>query len=114
MRYITIIIVVVCYFFLMSIGLNLLLKDSLIVSASPVGNDSFISINASSINMTTEEIPDEVSLKSFPSALKVMFGFRTPIPDAIPATGAAIISFMNWFLMILLGISLYRVINPLA
>jgi hypothetical protein len=43
-----------------------------------------------------------------------MFGFRTPIPAAVPQTLTSIISFINWLMVILLGISLYRIINPLA
>lgn len=114
MKYITIVIVIISYFFILSLGLNMMLSDISILSIQPEGNTSFFIMNTSSVNMSTSEIPEGVSLKSFPLALKVMFSFRTPIPSAIPKTAATIISFINWLVMILLGISLYRIINPLA
>lgn len=114
MKWIVIIIVIVVYWFLVVMGLNFLLQDEFILSAGAEGNTSFSVFNTTDINMTTDELTEQTSLRSFPSALKVMFGFRTPIPAAIPATLASILSFINWFLVILLGISVYRIINPLA
>lgn len=112
MRYITIVIVIIVYWFLLGMGLNFLLKDTLLVSAEMGSNYSMI--NISNVNMTTDELTDEVSLKSFPSALKIMFGFRTPEINGLPSILTFIISFINWFLVIMMGISIYRIINPLA
>lgn len=114
MKWIVIIIVIVSYWFLIGMGLNYLIQDEFILSAGSEGNSSFIVPDTSNINMTTDELTETTSLRSFPTALKVMFSFRTPIPLAIPQVLTVILSFINWFLVILLGISIYRVINPLA
>ena len=61
------------------------------------------------------EIPAETStLRSFINTLNTMFGFRTPALSNIPDYIAVIISFINWFLVILLGISIYRIANPIS
>lgn len=115
MKWIVIIIVIVSYWFLIGIGLNFLLQDEFILSVGAEGDTSFFIPNTTNVNMTTDElIEGRTSLRTFTSSLKVMFGFRTPIPSAIPQTLVVILSFTNWFMVILLGISIYRIINPLA
>lgn len=111
MRYITITIVIIIYFFLISLGLNLLLQDDFILAEGMEGNTSFNIPDTSDINMTTDELSEQTTLRTFPSILSIMFGFRTPIPNGLPQTLVVIISFMNWFLIILLGISAYKIIN---
>ena len=113
MRWIVIVIVIIAYYFLLGIGLNFLLQDPFITSAEGVGNKSF-SFDATDVNMTVLNLEDQTTLRSFPNALQIMFGFRTPLPTAIPQTVTSILSFLNWFLLIIFGIAVYRLVNPIA
>lgn len=99
---------------MLGIGLNFLLQDPFITSEGIIGNTSFTIQDTSNLNMTILEPTDTPTLKSFPNALKIMFGFRTPIPTAIPQFLASFLSFINWFLFIIFGLAVYRLINPLA
>ena len=114
MRYITILIVIVVYWFLLGIGLSLLIQDEFIMAQAVEGNTSYNLFNVSDVNMTTDDIGEQTTLRTFPSVLKMMFGFRTPIPQGIPSIIAVLLSFINWFALIFFGIAVYRVINPLA
>jgi len=64
--------------------------------------------------MSVDAPTDTTTLLSFGNALRTMFAFRTPQFSEIPDFIAVVISFMNWFLVIALGISLYRILNPLS
>lgn len=114
MRWIVIIIVIIVYWFLIGMGLNFLLQDPFITSEGIVGNTSFNIPNTENVNMTQLQNPEQTTLRTFPNTLKIMFGFRTPIPAAIPQTLAGILSFLNWFLIVIFGIAVYRIVNPLA
>lgn len=118
MRYITILIVITVYWFLLGLGLSFLIQDEFIIASAFEGNTSYNLIDEDDINMTamvynSEDI-EGTTLRTFPSVLKMMFGFRTPIPQGIPSIFAVLLSFTNWFALIFFGIAVYRVANPLA
>lgn len=110
MKYITLVIVIVSYWLLLGFGLNLLVRDEFITSQSMTGNQSYVYLDTSQINLSSEELSEDTSLSAFPSSLKIMFGFRTPIPQGLPTALVVVISTINWFLFILAGISLYMII----
>ncbi len=115
MKMIVIVMVILVYWFLLGIGINLLLQDELIVSAN-VGNNSLNKFDATNLNMTTLNPSNDgnPTLKTFVSTLKIMFGFSTPIAIGIPSLVAQIISFTNWFLFLIGGLAVYRLANPFA
>jgi len=107
--------VIIVYYFLLGVGLTLLLQDVLLVSATGEGNTTYSLLNTTDINMTSDEMIGEgKTLKTFPNTLKIMFAFSTPKIAGLPSTLVAFISFINWFLLIIFGISVYRIINPLS
>ncbi len=114
MRWIVVIMVIVAYYFILGFGLSFLIQDEFIIAEAIEGNTSLTLVNTSIINLTTSEFSTDTNLRSFPNALGIMFGFRTPLPAAIPQSLTVIISFINWFLLILLGTAVYRIINPIA
>lgn len=115
MKPITIIFTVVFYWFLLGVGLNFLLLDTLVTATGAGTNQTYSTFNTTGLNMTTtESTPETTSLKSFPDTLKMMFAFKTPTAIGIPKIIGTIISFMNWVLVIFFGLSVYRLINPFA
>lgn len=114
MRYITILITIICFWFLLGVTLTSLYSDSFLVSGGEI-NTSYETINpGTDINMSTLQPEGTTTLVSFVNALKTMFGFRVPALSNIPNELAVILSFINWFLLIILGISIYRLANPLS
>jgi len=89
-------------------------SDSFI--AQPDVDDNFtLDITSDTfINMSTSEPKTTSTLKSFIDALRIMFTFRVSGVSGVPNVVSTILSFINWFLVILLGISIYRIVNPLA
>ena len=115
MKMIVIIMVIIVYYFLLGFGINLILQDTLLVAANIEGNTTLQLVDTSNINMTVfNPIEGETTLRSFPNTLKIMFGFRTPKVVGFPNIIAVILSFINWFLLIIGGVAVYRIINPLA
>lgn len=106
---------IIIYWFLLGMGLNFLLQDTLVVAESSNANQSYSLMNTSTINMTTTGgTPEKPSLKSFINTLKMMFAFSTPEVAGLPSAVTFVISFVNWFLMVFFGIAVYRVANPLS
>lgn len=113
MRYITILITIIFYWFLLGLTLSFMYQDSFI--NSPSLDSNYTSVGATSnINFTTDEYTNQTTPITFINVLKTMFLFRVPKSVGMPYLMTFIISFINWILIILLGISIYRIINPLA
>ncbi len=111
MRYITILISIILFWFLLSVILTSMFQDPFITN--PTQNTNF-SIDVDSVNMTTDDPVETTTLRSFVNALGVMFAFRSPVLSGVPSIISTLLSFLNWFLVILLGISIYRIANPIS
>lgn len=114
MRYITILMTIIIYWFLLGIMLTNVYNDDFFTNIGEI-NSSYETISSSTdINMSVDEPTDTTTLRSFGNALKTMFGFRVPKFSGIPNSIATVLSFINWFLLIILGVSLYRILNPIS
>lgn len=114
MRYITIIIVIMTYWFVLALGLNLLLQDEFIIAEGISGNTTLLLPDAANINMSTENFSETTSLRNWIEPLRIMFTFRNPIPNALPSTVKWILTIVNWALVIFGIIAVYRIANPVS
>ena len=111
MRWVVVIIAIVVYFFLVTTGLNSLLKDEFYNSPAGDGNTTFTVPDTTNVNVSILD-GEDTSFRTTFSMFKLMLGFRTPVPSTIPQSLAGLLSFINWFLIALLLLALYRLLNP--
>lgn len=113
MRYIILLMIIIVYWFLVSTGIGFLLEDELIFSQDISGQANF-TLNTSGINMTSADVPTEQSISKWKTGLRFLFGFKMPISLQIPIFLRSLIAFINWFILILTIICLYKIGNPIS
>jgi hypothetical protein len=102
------------FWFLLGFLLTQAGKDDTLRELSQINSSYDASDFLTSTNMSVDSPTDTTTLRSFGNALRTMFGFRASQQSGMPQSFASIISFINWFLVIILGISLYRILNPIS
>ncbi len=103
---------IVLFWFLMTLGITAIANDPLMQQVSQSGNTSFlIDANTDNINFTSETVSPETSNPiSYVQMLFRIFTFRVPEILNAPVLVGVIISFVNYFLVLVLGILLYRLL----
>lgn len=113
MRNITILISILCFWFFLATGLTLVAGDAALAAATSFDNySSDFFINTTNINSTAEagEIGSP-SLGGFIDMAVRMFTFRIP-SYVMPSIFNIIVNFMNYFLLLIVGIVIYRLASP--
>ena len=112
MKFIVIIILIVFWWFIVGATLTSMVNDSFISGESLTGNNSYTVGDATVFN-SSGVYNEDASKKSFLDMSVRMFTFRVPT-SLLPTGFNAFLSFLNWFLLILMVVSIYRLANPLS
>lgn len=100
------------YFFIISTTLTYISADPALAEYSLDGNVTFIiDQNTSSINLTGDINDPDPSPGSILDMTVRMFTFRLP-SSIVPSSLNFIINFINWILLIILAIVIYRLVVP--
>lgn len=100
---------IVLFWFLFTFGTSSLV-DSIATDVSISANTSLVPDIRGIDNFTVDDIPGQVTGISYLNMLKRIFTFR--IPDlGVPNTVGVFISFFNYFLVLLLGLIIYRLVR---
>lgn len=107
MSYVKILIGIICFWFFLSLTLSYIGNDFIID-----GNTTYSTINRSAFNISSSQ-DYEPTRTNFLDMLFRMFTFSISTA-LIPASLNIFISFLNWILLLLLIICVYRIANPLS
>jgi hypothetical protein len=112
MKYQVILILIVTFWFLESITLTAISNDEVLQqNFQEEYNYSLINSSASFINLSSDN--PSATKKGFLSITLRMFAFRLP-EEIFPLFLDYTIKFINYMLLMLLIISIYRIANPLS
>lgn len=100
---------IIVFWFVMSIGVYLMQSDNYI-DTTISGNQSSTINPTGQINITDSVDYSNPTPKTYVDMLGRMFTFRLST-IGYPSFISSIISFINWFLVMLLGILIYRLIR---
>ncbi len=114
MRYITILMAIIVWWFLVAMGLGFLSQDEFINSNQLDGNTSFDTIGTEGMNFTSLDFPEQNSISKWKTAISFLFGFNLGTNLDIPVAVAVIITFINWFSVLLSIVCIYKIGNPLS
>lgn len=105
---------IIVFWFFLFISTNLAFEDGLLISG--VSQElNFSQLNGSDfINTSGEVVSDSIGQSNIKNSLKFMFGLKIPSIVGFPETVRLFIGFINWFLLILVFISIYKIANPLS
>ena len=114
MKYIVILITVIIYWFLLSISMGLLIQDQTLISSDISGESNYSALDTTSLNYSAETIGENTGISQFKTGISFLFGFSMPtnvygVPDSL----RNIISFFNWFILILTVAAFLKVANIL-
>ena len=112
MKFIVIIILIVFWWFIVGATLTSMVNDSFITGETLTGNTSY-SVGDPTVFNASGDYSESASKKSFLDMSVRMFTFRVP-SSLLPSGFNALLSFFNWFLLILMIVSIYRLANPFA
>ena len=112
MKDLVFIIVIISFWFILASGLSYMANDPALSELSALdGNNTYtlISTQESAINISSVS-GEGTNPESFVSMLIRMFTFR--IPKAIAPAGINLfINFLNYFLLVILGLLIYRLVR---
>lgn len=112
MKNIIILILIIFYWFVLSTVLTYMFQDEFLSSALIEGNETYdIEINTTFMNITSGQ-PSGVGQStpiSFLSMTGRIFTMRIPFIDS---QINFIISFINWLMILVLAIVIYRLVSP--
>ena len=112
MKFIVIIIAISFWWFVLAFMLTSISNDPFISDLTITGNTSYIVGDISVLN-ASGDFSESASRTSFMSMTGRMFTFRIP-ESLLPDGFNVLLTFLNWFLLGLMVISIYRLANPLA
>ena len=109
MKPLIIMVSIMIFWLMLFITLSYVLADTSLIE---------INVNTSNFNVTSEninfnELQNQGSLSRFIDAVKIMFAYHIPTAT-FPKGIINILSSINWLLVIVFGICIYRVANPFA
>lgn len=118
MRDLIILSVIIVYWFLLGFSLTYVYQDPLIIQSLIEGNSSYV------INVDTDDLQHNVTnigydfsdtgetkTQGFVSMIGRMFTFRIPEVEQFPAGVLTFIEFVNFILLLLVGLISYRLIR---
>lgn len=106
--------VIIVYWFLIGIGTSLIVQDNLLFSENLEGGSNYSALETSAINYSSFDSPESNTLSKWKTALSFLFGFKLPETLGAPAFLRGVIAFINWFVLLLTVICLYKIGNPLS
>ncbi len=113
MKNIIILTSILVYWFLLGTSLFYFSQDPVIAQELSTGNQSFdVFLNTSNMNITTVKSDSYSSPAGLLDVLALMFGFRTPDFALFPKPISLFIGFINFILVIIGAITVYRLALP--
>lgn len=104
------------FWVLLGISLGYVLQDEVLVSQGLIGNQSW-TIEKTGLNTYNYSIDETTNTARTPTSafntLRVMFGFGIP-SENFPNGLAYFISTLNWLLLVILIITIYKLANPVS
>lgn len=100
--------IIVFWFFLGSI-LTFIAADSTLSTTALFGNASY-EADLTDFNLSDEEVSGTTNPLTLWDSLSFLFGFKSPTTD-FPSGLKLFVNFLNWFLVIMAGVILYRLIR---
>jgi len=107
---------IIVFWFLLTFSLTYVYADELVLRALAEGNSSYvITLNQSEYNFTsgTSDASPTVyqTTGGWWSMVGRIFTFRIPVVEQIPIGLTLFISFINYFLLTIMGLLIYRLIR---
>lgn len=105
---------ILVFWIVLSLFIAQLVSDPVVSSSGSIGDTNY---TTGSTNVNVSDLRNDGSAGSsggIQNALGMMFGFTMPSTLDMPQQIVTILSIFNWFLVLLSGILLYRIINPFA
>lgn len=108
------VIIIPIFWFALGFILTAIVSDTSLDGIS-AGNGNFTNIDVSSFNSSDSQVGgSSTGGADLLDSLKIMFGFSIPTNSGFPQFLVTLISFINWLLVIIFGVAIYRVLNPFA
>ena len=107
----------VVWWFSLIIGTNFLLLDTTLINAGIEGNTTLNTPEGArdTLNFSSDISSHEsTGIKTFKTAVQILFGFTVPDNFELPSILVIIISFINWIALVLTIVTVYKLVNPLS
>jgi len=113
MKYIVILLGIMMYGFLLSIGMPLLLQDEFLTNADYNSNNTY-DVNSDDLNFSTSELSETPgTVNKLKTAFNYLFSIGVNESSTnLPLILQNIISFINWLVLILGIICTYKILWP--
>jgi hypothetical protein len=117
MKDMVIIIAIVIFWGILGLSLTYIFQDSSIqqlnLEAQDSSNRTYILANTSQsyLNITSDELQTDTSSKGFLDMVVRMFSFRIPSSVGLPEVVISFIEILNFILLLILGLVVYRLVR---